>query len=70
MKITNKVLVWIIVKTLRLKPYKVNFQYIREFYDPDVTALGFLNQVKGDFNVQVEEFRQQLDDEIEKASKE
>lgn len=69
MTIRNKYLIWLVVRVLNLKPYKVDFHYLRETYDKDITKLGFLNQVKVHFNENVDDFNRQLDEEIEKALK-
>lgn len=70
MTIRNKYLVWLVVKIMKLQPYKVNFVFEKEIYDKDITKLGFLNQVKHEFNEQVEIFRDELEvairEEIEK----
>lgn len=68
MTIRNPALVWILIKIFNLKPYKVDFRFEREILDEDVTLLGFLNQVKEDFNVQADEFNKDLDEAIEEAS--
>lgn len=70
MTIRNKFLMWIVCKALRLQPYKVQFIYEKEIWDPEITKLGFLNNVKHEFNANVDDFHKQLEDEIEKASNE
>lgn len=67
MRITNKYLVSFIAWLFRLEMKKVHFVYIKEIYDEDVSTLAFLNQVKGEFNERVEEFRDELEGEIKKA---
>lgn len=53
---------------LHLSTMYVNFTYQKLSFDKDMTKLGFLNKVKGEFNDQVEKFNEQLEQEIKEAS--
>lgn len=50
------------------KPKKVEFIFIKESYDKDLTVLGFLNQMKAEFNEQADKFNEQLEREIAKEA--
>ena len=69
MRITNNLLGRIVVKALGLKPMSVRFEYRKDIYDEELTKLGFLNQVKGEFNEQAALFNEAIDEEIEAAVK-
>ena len=59
----------LLIKVLRLETLKVSFVYEKNIYDEDLTKLGFLNQVKGEFNEQAKLFNEELDEQIEEASR-
>lgn len=61
-------MVKILKKLLRLKTFKVEFTYLKEIYDKDLTELGFLNKARMEFDEQSKLFLEDLDREIEKVS--
>ena len=69
MTIKNPFMAKLLIKVLRLETLKVSFVYEKDIYDEDLTKLGFLNQVKGEFNEQAKLFNEELDEQIEEASR-
>ena len=63
--IKSPIVMRVLAKIFNLEPMSVNFKYERSVYDSDVTKLGFLNQVKEEFNEQAKAFNKRLNEEIE-----
>jgi hypothetical protein len=65
-KYISRFLGWV----FNIQPLRVEFIFIQELYDNDVTELAFLNNTSALFEEQVEKFRKQLNEERERASQE
>ena len=63
--IKSPIVMRVLAKIFNLEPMSVNFRYEKSVYDNDVTRLGFLNQVREEFNEQVKAFNSRLNQEIE-----
>lgn len=61
-------MVKILKRLLRLKTFKVEFTYLKEIYDKELTELAFLNKARMEFDEQSKLFLEDLDKEIEQVS--
>jgi hypothetical protein len=64
----NKYIMRLIARIYHLPIYKVNFVYINEKCDPELTELAFLTQSKHRFEELAEEFLKGIDDDIAKTT--
>lgn len=63
-KYISRLLGWL----FQVERHQVEFIFIQETWDNDLTDLAFLNQTSALFEIQVEKFREALEREINDAS--